>query len=298
MGYSLTDTFSSMIDEVITSLQGYGTDNDQVCTLSNSLTANAGSFSVDDTDGVSRGIIEIDDEIMYVNHAENGTIYVPPWGRGFKGTTPSTHAAYSAVWVAPTWPRATVARELNNTIKAVYPDLFGVDTFDLVSSSATWQYPVPSDVERILAVEWRWNVPNGWETMRAWEMVHSAQVSDFPTGKAILLGDAIPSGANVHVTYAKVPVALTSQAALFTDSGLPASSRDVIILGTASRLLPWQDTARLPVESVASDALDNAKPVGSATSVANAMRTQYQARLESERRSLFSRYPMRSHLVR
>jgi hypothetical protein len=298
MPYPSVDTFSSLIDEVITSLQGFGTANDQVVTLTGTLAANATQFLVDDTDSVSRGIAEIDDEIIYIGSADNGTVYVPPWGRGFKGTVASAHALGSPVWISPSWPRATVAREVNNTIKALYPSLFGIGTVDFASSNTNWSYTLPADCERVLGVQWRYNFPDSWQTVKSWEAVHSASTADFATGKAIIIGEPLPTNAKIHVTYAKLPSALATGSSLFTESGLPASSRDVVVLGTAVRLMPWQDVARLPVETVPSDALDTGQRVGLATQVAGSMRTQYQARLDQERRALLERYPTRTHKVR
>lgn len=298
MAYPSVDTFASLIDEVITSLQGFGTSNDQVVTLTGNVTTGALTMSVDDTDNISRGIIEVDDEIIYASYGESGVIYIPPWGRGFKGTTPTTHTTGSPVWVSPSWPRATVAREVNNTIKSLYPSLFAVGTTEITGTNTTWQYPLPSTVERVLSVEWRYTFPDAWQTVKSWEVTHSSNTTDFPTGKSLLVGDPLPANAKVHVVYAKLPSALASSAALFTTSGLPASARDVVVLGTAARLVPWMDTARLPVESVPSDALDLGKPVGMATQVAGSLRQQYQIRLDQERRALLERYPTRSHKVR
>jgi hypothetical protein len=298
MPYPVIDTFSSLIDEVITSLQGYGTANDQVVTLTSDMLGGDLTMQVDDSDSISRGLVEIDEEIVYVTDADNGTVTIPAFGRGFKGTTAAAHAAGSPVWVAPTWPRAAVAREINNTIKSLYPSLFGVATVELTSTTATWQYGLPAECERVLAVEWRYNYPDGWTTVKSWESVFSANTTDFPTGRSLLIGEPLPTNGKIHVTYATLPKALSLPENVFTLSGLAPSCRDVVVLGTAARLVPWQDTARLPVETVPSDALDNNKPVGNATSVAGAIRQQFQLRLDQERRALLDRYPTRTHRTR
>lgn len=298
MGYPTIDTFSSLIDEVITSLQGYGTANDQVVTLTADMLGTDLTMTVDDSDSISRGLVEIDEEIIYVTDADNGTVTIPAFGRGFKGTTAAAHAAGSPVWIAPTWPRATVARELNNTIKSLYPSLFGVASVELTGASNTWQYALPSDCERVLAVEWRYNYPDAWSTVKSWDVSFASNITDFPTGRSLFIGEPLPTNAKIHVTYATLPKALSLPENVFTLTGLAPSVRDVVVLGTAARLIPWQDTARLPVETVPSDALDNNKPVGNATQVAGSIRQQYQLRLAEERRALLDRYPTRSHKVR
>lgn len=299
MAYPTNDTFSSMIDEVITSLQGFGTDNDQVCTLVGGLGPTDINISVDDTDDVSRGVIEIDQEIIYAYSADQGQIVVPPWGRGYKGSVAASHTAGAMVSVAPSWPRAVVAREVNNTIRAVYPMLFSVGTLELTANSYTWQYAIPSTVDRVLAVEWRWTTSiDGWMPVTGWEVIQSANTTDFASGKALLIAEPLPPGARLHVVYAKMPTLLVNATDAFTLTGLSASSRDVIIYGAASRLLPWQDTARVPVETVSSDVQDTPKPVGNAISMAKEIRNLYAIRLGQEQQALIDRYPMKAHKVR
>lgn len=299
MAYPTNDTFSSLIDEVITSLQGFGTDNDQVCTLVGGIGSSDTSISVDDTDDVSRGIIEIDQEIIYVFSADQGLIQVPPWGRGFKGSVASAHTAGAMVSVAPSWPRAAVAREVNNTVRSVYPSLFAVGTLELTSNSLTWQYQIPATVDRVLSVEWRWTTTiDGWMPVTGWEMIQSANTTDFASGKALLIAEPLPAGCRIHVTYAKQPTLMVNPTDVFTVTGLPSSSRDVIVYGAASRLLPWQDTARIPVESVSSDVQDSLKPVGNAISLAKEIRNLYAIRMQAEQQALMDRYPMRAHKVR
>lgn len=299
MGYTTSDTFVSLIDEVITSLQGFGTDNDQLCTLTVALNSSATTFTVDDSDGISRGLVEIDEEIIYVSSADNGNVVVQPWGRGYKGTVATNHAVNSPIAVAPTWPRAVVAREVNNTIRAVYPQLFAVGTTDFSVSAITWQYNMPASVDRVLSVEWCWTTSiDGWMPITGWELIQSANTTDFASGKALLISEPLPSGCRIHVTYAKPPSFLVNSTDLYSSTGLPASSRDVVVYGTAARLLPWQDTSRVPVETVSSDAQDTTKPVGNGIALAKELRNLYASRLADERRILMDRYPSRSHRIR
>lgn len=299
MAYPTSDTFTSLIDEVITSLQGFGTDNDATATLTSDVVSADQLLLVDSTDDVSRGLIEIDQEIIYVQSADQGVITVQPWGRGFKGTVAASHVAGSMVSVAPSWPRAVVAREVNNTVRAVYPSLFAVGTLELTSSPTTWQYAISSTVDRVLSVEWRWTTElDGWMPVAGWEMLTSANTTDFPSGKALLISEPLPAGCRIHVVYAKSPTLMANPGDAFTTTGLPATCRDVIVYGTSARLLPWQDTARVPVESVSSDVQDATKPVGNAVALSKELRNLYASRLQDEMRSQMNRYPIRSHKVR
>ena len=297
MGFPTVDTFSSLIDEVILSLGASGTVNDQVATLTADISATDTTLALDDSSGVSRGLVEIDQELLYVQAADGvGTVTLAPWGRGYKGSIAASHTAGTPVWIAPTWPRSVVAREINRTIKAVYPGLFAVGTYDFIANGS-YQYELPATVDRILSLEWSWTATDGWSPIREWEMVTSANTTDFTTGKSLTLA-ALYAGCRVHITYAKEPSYLTEETTPFTDTGLSASCHDVIVLGTAARLIPWQDTARTTVETVPSDALDQQRSAGLATQIGQSIRTQYQARLAEERRVLLNRYPTRAHGIR
>lgn len=299
MAYPTNDTYSSLIDEVITSLQGYGVDNDAVCTLTSSMDEAETVFTVDDSDVIGTGLIEIDEEIMYVSSADQGTVNIYPWGRGYKGTVAAAHNAFSLLSVSPTWPRAVVAREVNNVIRAVYPDLYAVNTFDVTASPTQWQYSLPADVDRVLSVEWRWQTSvDGWMPIHGWEMVYSANVTDFGTGKMLAINEPLPTGTRIHITYAAPPSLLTDPGDLFTSTGLDPSCRDVIVYGAAYRLLPWQDTGRIPVETVSSDVQDSLKPVGNAISLSKELRNMYQLALLNAVRTLQDHYPSRAHRIR
>jgi hypothetical protein len=177
--------------------------------------------------------------------------------------------------------------------------LWAIGTNDFFSSPTTWQYTMPSAVERILSVEWRWTTDlDGWMPITGWELIQSANVTDFTTGKALLISEPLPAGCRIHVTYAQVPSFLSLPADTYASTGLPSSSRDVIVYGAASRLLPWQDTGRIPVESVSSDVQDSLKPVGNGIALSKELRNLYVTRLADERRALLERYPSRSHRVR
>lgn len=297
-GYSSVDTFGTLIEEVTLSLGGFGSSNDMLCSLSYDIAANDLIIGVDDSSAVSKGIIEIDDELIFVVSNNAGTLTIPTWGRGYKGTVAATHAAGARVAVAPTYPRPVVAREINNTIRAVYPDLFAVKSTDITMDGSHWQYELPADCDRVLLVDAKWTTIDGWEPVRAWDVIQSASTGDFASGKFIAFAEPMMAGVTVHVTYAAVPTLLTADSDLFTATGLAATTRDVILLGAAARLLPWMDTGRVGTETVMSDQQDEAKPIGNAVALAKEFRTNYRVKLQAERQALLSRYPIKSRRAR
>lgn len=289
-GYPPGDTFSSLIEEVITYLTGFGVSNDQLATLAVDIAPGTTQFRV--SGQVSRGLIEINQELMWVETLEGDLVTLAPWGRGHKGTSASAHSAGAMVSVRPTYPRSIVAREVNNTIRSLYPTLFAVDTMTAQSSSG-WTIEIPADCERILSVELTTVSQDPPEILNTWELTHSASTS---SGKALLLGTAYMG--SFRVTYAKMPAALILDEDPFSLTGLPVTSRDVVVLGAASRLVPWLDSGRVPTQTVNADLLDAKNGLGTAISVGRELRTQFRTRLAEEQSALLSRYPMRAHKIR
>jgi hypothetical protein len=297
--FSTIDTFGSLIEEVRMSLSGYGVDNDLVCSLSADIGAADLLIGVSDTSAVSRGIIEIDDEILYVKSNSSGTLTIEPFGRGFKGTTAAAHTTGAMVSINPTYPRSIVSREINNTIRAVYPDLFAVNATNITTDGNNWQYELPANLDRVLLVDAKWTVIDGWEPVREWDVTHSADTSDYSTGKFLSLGAPWGAGVTIRVTYAAEPTLLSASTDVFsTVTGLPSSSRDVIVYGAAARLLPWLDTGRVPVETVMADLADANKPLGGAVSLAREIRQNYQLALRQEREQLLAKYPIKTRRTR
>jgi hypothetical protein len=295
-GYATTDRFDTLIDEVITSLQGFTLMSDQVFTLAGNITDSATTIPVD-TSTIGRCVIEIDQELIYVEGCTGSNLNIPAWGRGWKGTTASAHTSGVAVFVAPVYPKSVVAREINNAIRALYPDLFAIDTMDTTVSATNWQYELPAACDRVLSVEWRWDSISGWNPCTQWEVVNSAYTTDFASGKFVSIQELLPTGALLHITYAKQPSMIDAMA-YFSDTGLPTSSRDLVVLGAACRLLPWVDTSRTPAETVVSDMTDQQRPIGLAVQLAAQLRQQYKEKLQRERDALFARYPIRVHRIR
>jgi hypothetical protein len=297
-GYPTVDTFASLTDEVLSSLQGFTFLADQVVTLTQTITDTDTAFTVDST-SLGRGIIEIDEELIYVTSTADGVVTVPSWGRGWKGTTPAAHTSGVAVYVAPVYPRSIVTREVNNTIRAVYPDLFAVGSMDTSTNSTTYQYALPAEVDRILAVEWRWNSASGWMPVSDWEMVSGANTVDYPTGQYLSVHAYLPPAALLHVVHASAPTLMVNPTDPFAaTTGLPASARDVIVFGAASRLLPWIDSGRSPAQTVSSDLTDQQRPIGLSVQLAKDLRQRYLDRLAKERDALYAQYPIRAHRIR
>lgn len=295
-------TFGSIVDEVIHNLQGFSAKTDALATLNGAIDEAATQIGLDDTAGFSRGVVQVGEELLYVSRvdATSGQLVVPPWGRGFRGTTAAAHGDGEMVVMAPSWPRATVAGKVNEVIRELYPTLFAVKTITFTSSSTQISHPLPADALRVLDVRWKWTgaVPPQWERARAYEVLWGQSTDESPSGIVLDLFDSMPDGSTVLVTYAAEPSLMTQPNDEFTaTTGLGGSVASLVVLGTTVKLLPYLDAARLPVETVASDEADDRRAVGTASQTAQTFLRLYTLRLQEEQAALNARYPARYRRV-
>lgn len=297
-------TFGQLVDKVAFNIQS-GAAQQETATWINQvggITASDTSFVVNETNQIGRGLIEIGDELIYVDKVDNAskTITVAPWGRGFRGTTAATAANNAKVVVAPVYPRKLIKDAINDTIQASYPELFAVGTHTFSFNSAVTTYSLPATTEYVLDVKWQTiGSTKEWLNVRRYNTDKVANTTEFANGKTINIFDSIDPGRTVQVVYAKAPSVLTSDSDVYeTITGFPSSSVDCITYGAMARLLMNIDAARVPAQSVESDMLDQTKPIGAGSSTARFYLGLYTQRLQQEAASLRDLYPPRLHYKR
>src|SRR4030095_16564585 len=96
------------------------------------MTANDVTFQVDvDTvTNLSRGLLEIDDELILVKKFDKPTGIVTVigglsgTGRGAEGSVAAAHSVDTLITDDPMYPRARIKEAINDTILGTYPDLW------------------------------------------------------------------------------------------------------------------------------------------------------------------------------
>ena len=293
--------FSDLIDETALALTGYTSRQDQATFLTADLSATATTFTVADGTVLTRGIVEIDEELIWVDSFDRttNTATIPPYGRGFRDTTPVPHTAGTRVTITPSFPRAMIRKDINEAIDAIYPDLFGVyyTTFPFIAARTTYQ--LPQEAIDALAVSWQTIGPSlEWLPVRHYRIDRTANPLAWNSGKTISISDGIIPGRTVQVVYTKKPTQLQNDNDDFTLTGLPESCREVIILGAAYRSAAYIDMGRIPAITAEADAQQQSNPVGSATNMSRYFYQMYQQRLQVEIRRQQEQYPPRTHYSR
>lgn len=291
-------TFDDYIEATALFLSGFTTNQDQVTSLTLPVTTNDLTISVSDGSVISPGLIEIGSELMWVQSVASNVATIAPFGRGYRGTATTIHSVGDKVTVAPVIPRAMIERAVNDSIKAVYPSLFGVSSTDFTFVAARDTYPLPAGAVNVLAVTWDTVGPTEeWMPIRRWTVNSNAATDDFPTGSAISIFDPVTPGRTVKVVYTHVPSPL-EVGDDFTDSGLRDSCQDLIQFAAASRLVPWFEVGQTPgVSAEGNYAAAMGRQSGGST-LARYLTQMYQMRQAEEANALQSLYPVRSHYTR
>jgi hypothetical protein len=298
-------TLSQMISEVRSNLAGYTLRQDRITNLANTggITATDLTVQIGSADNLAKGIIEIDDELMWVNSFDRTNLtlnIIPGFGRGYQGTTPSPHSQNAQVTMTPTFPRVTIKQAINDTINSFYPKLFAVQSTTFTFNAAQVAYPLPTEARDVLYVSWQTVGPSReWLPVNKWRIDRMANVAAFNTTKTVNIYDKIQPGRNVQVYYSVLPNTLTNASDDYaTVTGLPESSRDVATLGAAYRLLSYLDTGRINLTSAEADLADAKLPSTSGAAASKYVFALFQQRLGEESVKLQDRFPIRVHYTR
>jgi hypothetical protein len=259
-------------------------------------------LNVASTENIGKSIIEIDDEMMWVDSYDRqaNTVTIAPFGRGYNGTTAAAHAANAKVTITPTYPRSAVKRAINDTLNAVYPKVFSVGSTAVSFLASRTTYPVPATAIQILSMAWQSVGPTKeWLPIRQWRWDPIAYAPSFSTGRTVSIYDNVLPGRTINIVYAQLPVNLTNNTDDFeTTTGLPTSMKDVIVYGAAWRLSSYVDPARISITAPGADELDSKRPYGTGTNVTKQLQALYQNRLEEESLKQKLQYPTRVHYSR
>jgi len=298
-------TLSQMIDEVKGNLQGYTLRQDRITYVANpaGLTTTSTQIQVGSASNLAKGIIEIDDELIWIDSfdkANNTLTVIPGFGRGYQGTTASPHSQYAPVTLAPTFPRVNIQKAINDTINSLYPKLWAVASTTFTFNAAQTTYPLPDDAEQILYISWQTTGSSEeWLPVNRWRMDPMANAATFNTNNTLNIYENIQPGRTVQVWYTTEPNTLDAGTDDFEDvTGLPASAYDVVVYGAAYRLLSFLDTGRINLTSAEADLNDTKNPYNSGASASRYIFALYQQRLQEEALKLSDKFPIRLHYTR
>jgi hypothetical protein len=294
-------TVSKLIDETKGLLQSFSLDEEQATTLTADITSpTAQGFTIGQIRGVatgaSPGILEIGSELLFADSVgQDGSVTVPPWGRGYLNTTATTHTAGARVVSQPSFPRAKVLDALNSVLERIFPDLFAIRQVELTVTLPVITYALPADAQSVLTAKWQ--VPDGrqyWQTVKHWRVSPGGGTIFGDQGVTVDIGDYMTPGRPLQIIYAAKPGQLVAETDDFTTvTGLTASIEDVVTLGAASLLTVSQELSRLQMSSVEQQNRAQLVAPSAALTSSRFLEQRYQQRLLEERKALQRLYPPR-----
>lgn len=301
----MATTFSSLADEVSRKLAGFTLRQDRQTHLSAAIDASTLSIPVGSAQNFSNGLIQIDDELIYIASYDrtSNIATAAPYGRGYNGTTAASHLINSRVVVSPTFPIVDVKNAINESILAVFPDVYAVNSYTFSYSPAKSTYELPDEVETVIAVSYQTTGPTKeWLPIRSWRVDPMANTASFGGSRnSISLYGGVEPGRTVQVFYSSQPQPLVNSADDFaTVSGLNQSVKDVVVFGAAYRLSAFVDPGRLTFGSAEADQQSQiaGRAYGAGSNASKYLYSLYQQRLMEESKKLNDRYPIRVHYTR
>lgn len=294
----MTTNFAQVQYRVRGHLLGFTRDQEQQSSLAASMTDTDTSFTVDaaTAQNMSRGLIEIDSELILVKTVDQSTGVVTVLGgvngRGRDGTTAASHAQDAIVTSSPTFPTQRIKEAINDTLLGIYPHLVVFGTTNIEKLAPQLEYEMPAEALDVWYVANQLVGPSKvWQPAMNWRFNPEADTTYFPSGKSIQLLDGVVPGRQQRVVYAKAIATLTNDSDDFTVTGLPERCVDLVTYGAVSRLIPAMEAARLQQRTIESPVRGQLVPAASASRTAQYYALLYQQRLAEERDRMFTEVP-------
>lgn len=298
-------TLNEMVSEIRSNLQGYTLRQDRISYVANpaGLTTTSTQITIGSSSNLAKGIIEVDDELMWIDSFDKASStlnVIPGFGRGYQGTTPAPHAQYAQITLAPTFPRVSIKKAINDTINGLFPNLWAVSSYTFTFNPSQTTYPLPDDVESVLYLSWQTTGSSQeWLPINRWRADGMANAATFNTTNTVSLYDNIQPGRTVQVWYTTTPNTLDANTDDFADvTGLPQSAQDVVTLGAAYKLLSFLDPGRINLSSAEADNADSKIPSSAGVASSRYIFALYQQRLNEEALKLKDKYPIRVHYTK
>lgn len=288
-------TLNDLIASIHSSLHSFSGTQEQLTYLTSSCDASETTLSVASSDTVQRGLAEIDDELVYVDSSADGTLTLPPFGRGFRGSTAATHAANSMVTYDPAFPRIEIRRAIDQCVQGLFPTLYQIKTTTLTYDASQVSFELPADCEGVLAVKEEAVSPlNHWSPLSRWSFDADSQLTN---GKALAIHDCPRPGATIQVVYRAGFGTFAAGTDSLASVGLSESYADLILYCVTSRLVRFLDPARLQIGTVENLSRSTVVQAGDASKIATQLYALYQQRLVEERTRLLELDPPSIHFT-
>lgn len=291
-------TLEAIHQRVRQNIMGYTQNQQQVAALSANMLATDTTFTVDaDTvNNISRGLVEIDDELILVKSVDRATnvasIMGGLQGRGQQGSVAAAHQQTDFVTQAPLMPRVRVVEAINDTIRSLSPDLPVFAVTEISKLAPVFEYAMPAAAlgiwyivaDTVGPTQVHYPAPR-------WRYNPQAATSDFASGKSIQLLDDVTPGRAFRVVYTIDPTPFVNATDDIAITGYTERVVDLLVWGAVARLIPAFETARLQAQAIEGTERANLTPPKAALQTAAYYQSLFQQRKEEERLRILDETP-------
>lgn len=297
-------TFADLVAQVKQELIGYSKDQATITYLTQPMTNTDTTFTVDleTVKAITRGVIEIDDEMLLVKKFDQGsgivTVFANQNGRGYAGTSAASHAVDAIVTSDPRYPQIRIKEAINQTINALFPTLWVFGSYEFQKLAPKFEYQLPDDVDNVYKVTFDTIGPSKiWQPSQSWRFNPQGSldpVEGTTTGKTLQIMDRIVPGRKIRVIYRKRPGNLINDSDDFSTAtgwtGDQDGERfvDLVRYGATARMLGANESARLQQQAIESTERAPLVPTGAATQAAQYYWAMYERRLMQEQDRMFN----------
>lgn len=243
--------------------------------LTASLSSTASVVSVADGTLYPKNFqVEVDSEVMTVSVAGSGTTFTVR--RGSRGSTAATHLGSAVVLIRPAFYQVQIIEALNAALDGMFPLLYKpVSTEYTGITSSTYEYTIPNmtgigvPIPYISKLEMK--EPGDLEF---WEFRnYSIMRGEAPF---IKLNFNPTSGSKMRISGFG-PFAHMAAVTDTLDAFYPAHAEDCLVAGAAAYLLMAGEAARVRVDTLATDAREQANRVGGSLSASAALYSRFRS---------------------
>jgi hypothetical protein len=240
------------------------------------------------------GVIQIDNELMYVWEISAGSKSVTV-ERGWNGTTAAAHAASSIATVDPKFPRAQILEAMNaelDDLASPMNGLFQIKILELNYNGTDLMVNLPTTdkIIDLISVSLRY-ISTDYIKVRRCRLIRDLPNDDFNTGYAVRFDEQVRAGRMIIVYKTPFSNVTSESQNIQNVTGLPTSCEDILILGSQIRLVGPREVKRNFTESQGDTRRSDEVPSGAVSnSITNLLRMR-RDRITSEAAKLMRQYP-------
>jgi hypothetical protein len=287
-------TVATVIDRTVRQLMSGTVEERNKTTAALTATATSVSFLYDLGGMRPGGVIQIDNELMYVWEVSSAS-KTATVERGWNGTTAAAHVTGSIAIVDPKFPRAQILEAINaeiDDLSSPMNGLYQIKTIEL-DYNGTWSMinlPTTDKIIDLVSVSLRY-LATDYPKIRRCRLIRDLPNDDFNAGYGIRFDEQVRAGRMIVVYKAPFTNVTSESQNLQNIAGFPTTAEDILMMGAQIRLVSPREVKRNFTESQGDTRRAEEVPAGSISNSINNIIRLRRDRITAEAARLARQYP-------